>query len=200
MEKKEKTIIDYFNFKYDKMILANIILTAIFLIFGIIIYLKPMMAIKTVGIIIGIAFILFGIFAIIEYLTREINPIFNLKLIYGILCIILGLFTIIDPFKLVKLLTLTLGIYLVIVAIFKIIEAFKLKKYGFDGWVLTLVVSILLLIFGIFIGINPMVYVDFVEATGIFIILASILELANLLMLYTKAKDIVKLIKKRIKE
>ena len=59
-----------------------------------------------------------------------------------------------------------------------------------------LVISIIILIFGIFIAINPMAYVEIVEAAGIFIILASILDICQLLMLYSKAKDIMALIKK----
>ena len=62
----------------------------------------------------------------------------------------------INPFKIVKILTFALGIYLTVVAIRKIIESFKLKKIEYDGWSLTLVIAIILLVFGIFIMINPM--------------------------------------------
>ncbi len=197
-KRKEKTFLDRISLGFDKLMLSNIVLTALFLVFGVVIYLNPVITLKTVGIVIGVAFIIFGLFDIYEFLTRANNPLFSLRIVLGILTVILGVFTLMDPFKITKLLTFSLGIYLSILAIFKIIEAFKLKKYGFDGWVLMLVVSVLLLIFGVFIGINPMASVDLVEATGIFVILASILEICNLLMLYTKAKDIMKLIKKNI--
>ena len=194
--KKEKTLLEKISFSFDKIMLGNIILTALFLLFGVIIYIKPYIALTTVGVIIGIYFILFGLYNIYEFLMRKESPIFSLRIFLGILAVILGIFTIIDPFKIIKLITFALGIYLILTSIFKIIDAIKLKKYGFDGWLILLVVSILLLIFGIFIGINPMASVDIVEATGIFIILSSILEICDLLILYTKAKNITKLLKK----
>ena len=43
--------------------------------------------------------------------------------------------------------------------------------------------------------INPMASMDIVEVAGIFIILASILEICNSIMLYTKAKDLLNLFK-----
>ena len=59
-----------------------------------------------------------------------------------------------------------------------------------------LAIAIILLIFGIFIIINPMASMDLVEATGIFIILASILEICNSIQLYTKANEVLDLFKK----
>ena len=41
-----------------------------------------------------------------------------------------------------------------------------------------------------------MVSMDIVQVTGIFIILSSILEISNLFMIYGKAKEIGKLLKK----
>ncbi len=193
--KENKTFLDKISFDFGKIMLGKILLYGVFLILGVIIYLNPKITLSTVGVIMGIYFMLLGLYDIYEFLMRKENPIFNLKAYVGVIAIIMGLFTIINPFHMVKILTFALGIYLSIVALVKILEAFKFKKYGFDGWVLMLVISILLLIFGIFIAINPMAAMDLAMASGIFIILASILEIANLLMLYTRAKDIIKLMK-----
>ena len=129
---------------------------------------------------------------------KYILSLFSLNLILGILAIIIGLFTIFNPLKIVKIITLGLGLYLSVRAIFKAIEALKLKKYGFDGWLLIIVISILLLILGIVMIINPMAAMDIVEVSGLFIIFSSILELCNLVMVYSKAKEIKKLINKNI--
>ena len=194
-KKKEQTLLDKITFSFDKIILGNIILTVLFLIFGIIVYLNPVMTLKTLGVFIGIYFSLFGLFNIYEFFMRKESPIFSLKIILGIIALVLGLFTIINPFKIVKLVTFALGIYLTLLGIFKILDALKLKKYGFDGWLIVLVVSVLITIFGVFVGINPMASVSLVEVTSIFIILSSILEICELLVLYTKAKSIMKLLK-----
>ena len=71
----------------------------------------------------------------------------------------------------------------------------KKKKF-----IIISIIAIILLIFGIFILINPMAAMDLAEAAGIFIILASILEICNSIMLYTKAQDILKLFKTNSKK
>ena len=138
---------------FAKILLGNIALNVIFLIFGLIIYTNPYITINTVGIIIGIYFIIFGLFYIYEYLMRKVSSLFVYKIVVGILTILLGLFVIINPFKIVEILTFVLGLYLIIIALNKLLEAFKLKKYNYDGWSLVFVSSILLLIFGIFITV-----------------------------------------------
>lgn len=193
MEKKEKTIADKLHMDFKKLLLGSILLNILFLIFGIIIYMNPYITASTTVIITGIYFIMFGVFAIFEFLLRKTNPIFKYKVFSGILVIIVGIFMMINPFKIAKILTFALGIYLIIISLVKVVEAFKLKKYGYDGWLLMLVTAILILIFGVFITINPMAAIDIVKAAGIFIILSSLLEVCNLVMVYSKAKEIVKL-------
>lgn len=198
--KKGKTFIDKIKLDFSKLLIGDIILNLLFLLFGIIIYLNPQITLETSGIILGIYFIIFGLFAIYEYFIRDNNPLYSLNILWGILAIITGLFVIVDPFKFFKILTFALGIYLIIVSIRKVIDTFKLKKSGYDGWSLMLAIAIILLIFGIFILINPMAAMDLAEAAGIFIILASILEICNSILLYTKAQDILKLFKTNSKK
>lgn len=195
MAKKEKNFWEIMKNDFGKMILGNIILNGLFLLFGIIAFMNVDMTVQVVGVIVGIYFMIFGIFGIFEFLARNTLPIFKYKIFTGILLIILGFFIMFNPFGIVKILTFALGIYLIIVSILKLFESLNLKKYGYDGWLILLVTSVLLLIFGIFITINPMASMDLIQAMAIFIILSSILEICNLIMVYSKAKDIVKLFK-----
>lgn len=194
-KKKEKTLLDKMKLNFNKILVGSIILNVLFLLFGVIIYLNSRITIELTGIILGIYLMIFGVYAIYEFIIRDGNPLFRLNIFWGVLSIITGLFVIINPFEFVKILTFTLGIYLLIISIRKIIDAFKLKKYEYDGWALMLAIAIILLIFGIFIIINPMASMDLVEATGIFIILASILEICNSIQLYTKANEVLNLFK-----
>ena len=198
-KKKEKNILERIKLNFSKILIGSIILNVLFLLFGIYIYLEPYIALELAGIILGVYLILFGLFAIYEFIIRDNNPLFSLNILWGILAIIAGIFIMIDPFGITRILTFVLGIYLVIVGLRKVINALKLRKYKYDGWVLVLVIAIILLVFGIFIMINPMAAMDIVEVTGIFIILSSILEICNSIMLYTKATEIVNLFKKKEK-
>ena len=196
-KKKEKTLLERIKLNFSKILIGSIILNILFLIFGIYIYLEPYIALELAGIILGIYLMIFGVYAIYEFIIRDNNPLFSLNVLWGILAIIAGLLVMINPFEITKILTFALGIYLVIIEIRKIINALRLRKYKYDGWALVLVIAIILLIFGVFIIINPMASMDIVEVTGIFIILASILEICNSIMLYTKATEILDLFKKK---
>lgn len=181
---------------FGKFILSSIILNILFLLFGIVIFMNVNITAHMVGVITGIYFIIFGLFAIVGFLSKKEVPIFKYKIFGGILIILLGFFIMFNPFKIIKIITFALGIYLIIVSILKLLESFNLKKYGYDGWLIMLVTSFLLLIFGVFIAVNPLeASMDIIQVMAIFIILSSILEICNLIMIYSKAKDIVKLFK-----
>ena len=115
--KKNLTLLDKISFSFDKVMLGYIFLDVLFLILGIIFYSNPYMAIRTAGIVLGIGIILFGLYDIYEFLLRKDTPLFRGHLILGILAIILGILTIVEPFNLVKFLTMVLGIYLAILAV-----------------------------------------------------------------------------------
>ena len=196
-KKKEKTILEKIKIGFNKMLIGSIILNGLFLLFGILVYSNPRVSLELLGTFLGVYFIIFGVYAIFEFIARDNNPLYGLNILWGILAVIIGLLAIINPFGISTILTFTLGIYLIIISISKIIDAFKLRKYKYDGWALILVISIILLIFGIFIIINPIISaMEITEVTGIFIILASILEICNSIMLYSKAKDVLELFKK----
>ncbi len=195
MKKVEKGFWDKITLGFDKLVVSCIISEGLFLILGIIMYLNPISVAKISGILLGVYLIIIALFDIYEFLMRKNNPLFNLRIILAIISLILGILVIVNPFKLIKILTLILGIYIIVRAIFKGLDAYKLKKYKYDGWLIILVTAILLLIFGVFVAVNPLAYMDIIQVAGIFIMLSSILEICNLIMFYTKAKDIVKLFK-----
>ena len=193
---KGGTFLEKLKVGFEKFILGSIVLNILFLIFGIVIFMNVNITVQMVGVITGIYFIIFGLFAIVEFLSKREVPIFKYKIFGGILTILLGFFIMFNPFKIVKIITFALGIYLIIVSICKLLESFNLKKYGYDGWLIMLVTSFLLLIFGVFIAVNPLeASMDIIQVMAIFIILSSILEICNLIMIYSKTKDIVKLFK-----
>lgn len=199
MKKKEvenKTFLDRIMLDFKNITLGSIILNVLFLAIACFMYLNHSVTEMVAGIIIGICFILFGVLDIYEYLTRKINPLYSWRIIAGVLFIILGIFIMANPFKITKILTFALGIYLIIEAIFKVMDALKLKACKYEAWSLVLVTSIILLILGVFIAINPMASMYLIEAASLFIILSCILEIANLLMFYSRSKEIVKLLKK----
>lgn len=192
-KKKESKGLEKIKLDFSKLLLGSIIVNVLFLLYGVVTYLNPLIDLTVMRVMLGVCFIILGAYAIFEFTQKDKNPLFNLNIVWGILAILTGLLAIINPFNINKIFTFSLGIYLVIIALSRILDAIKLKKIGYDGWSLIITIGIILLIFGVFIMINPARMED-VETASIFVILASILEICNYILLYTKKEDILKLL------
>ena len=100
----------------------------VLLVIAVIIAVKTEMTNKIVGILIGICFLLFGLYYI--YMTFEKNKmkLFHYNYIFGILSILLGIFIIFNPFTLLNFLNLSLGIWFIMESINKFIYFIYLRK------------------------------------------------------------------------
>lgn len=194
-KKKEKGI----NLKLDfsKLLLGSIILIGLFMLYGIIVYLNPLLSLTGTRVTLGVFMIIFGLYAIYEFFVKEKNSFYNFHIIWGILAILAGLLVATNIFNINKIFTFSLGIYLVIIALDHLINALKLRKLRYDGWALMLGIGIVELIFGAFNILGPILdltKMDDVKLASIFVILICILELSNYIVLYTQSSDVLKLL------
>ena len=191
-KKKQKGFLSSISLDFKKTILGSILLNALFLLFGLIMYLNTTSFEKAAGIILGIYFILRGVYSLYEFFNK--NSLFTFRIYMGIFAIILGFLTIAKPLALFQAVTFGFGLYLGVLGIVKVLEAIKLKKINFDGWLITLVTGALVALFGILMATGK-INIDVVKLSAIFIMLSSILEIANLFMIMNKTKEIEKLLK-----
>lgn len=194
MVKKKESLIQQLRGDFAKVSLGSVILNGLFLLYGVTIYLNPLIDLTVMRVMLGIFLVILGIYQIYEFVIRDNNPLFRFSIIWGVIAVLAGLLAITNIFNINKIFTFTLGIYLVVVALDKIINSLKLRQVSYDGWALMLNIGIILLAFGLFIMINPANMED-VETASMFVILASILEVSNHILLYDKAKDIETLLK-----
>ena len=97
-KKKEKTILEKIKIGFNKMLIGSIILNGLFLLFGILVYSNPRVSLELLGTFLGVYFIIFGVYAIFEFIARDNNPLYGLNILWGILAVIIGLLAIINPF------------------------------------------------------------------------------------------------------
>lgn len=194
MVKKKESLIQQLRGDFAKVSLGSVILNGLFLLYGVTIYYNPLIDLTVMRVMLGIFLVILGIYQIYEFVIRDNNPLFRFSIIWGVIAVLAGLLAITNIFNINKIFTFTLGIYLVVVALDKIINSLKLRQVSYDGWALMLNIGIILLAFGLFIMINPANMED-VETASMFVILASILEVSNHILLYDKAKDIETLLK-----
>lgn len=196
MKKKEKrSTIKYLESKFNSYMLANCILAILLIVLGIILYVVPSIAIKTVSWLIGLFFIIQGVLAIYSYIKKERISLLTFNLVYGIISMVIGLLVIINPFAIANILTISLGIWLIVSGGLKINYGLRLKNIKEGSWALTLAVGIISILFGIMVILNPFSKLILVEVIGLFLVVYGIIDLTDAILLKKRAKIFIKVFK-----
>ena len=135
----------------------SLLSSIVFLLLGIIIVNHPEGTIKVVSYILGILFIVFGIIRIISYFksAKDEYAYYDFNLTIGSLCTIVGLVILVFGSAIATVIGFILGIWIVLNAINKINLSFKLKDQKVKYWYITLALSILILVAGLYIVFSP---------------------------------------------
>lgn len=184
-----ETISDRFNKFMTLSIICSVIIT---LIGGVLLFL-PELSNKLIGVISGVLFILSGINTIYKYFRRNGAKLYSLNLLYGIIILLIGVIIILVPFSVTTFLTICLGLYLIIFGINKITYGVWFKIGNDSSWLITFVIGIMLTIFGILVLANPFSSLTVTQVVGSFLILSSILDLTDLVLLKKRANEITKI-------
>ena len=148
MKEKKKL----FNIATYGQMLIDIILFAL----GVYSASNPTSSNTVIGVAFGICLSIVGIYNIIKSIFNiHKGPFFVVDIVYGILSIIAGIFIIINPLSLTGILSVGIGLWLIISASFKFALALQLRKFAEETWLFSMVISILVLILGIIVMINP---------------------------------------------
>ena len=164
---KKITIINYSN---DNSLFSSIL----FLLFGMILFTNPGGILKFISYIAGGSLILVGIFNIISYhkTLKKLNIEQKSKLISGIILAILGLFVILFSSLIETTIRLIFGGWIIYSGVMRLIETLN-NKENTVSFVARLIVSILLIICGLYVALTDLVY----SMIGLFIIIYAILDI-----------------------
>ncbi len=158
---------------------ADIAVSLIFALIGIFIIVKPDLAVKIVSYILGGIFIAIGIVKIVDYyISKGKYDFYNYDLVYGIIAIIIGLVTIFCNNLIGSMFRIVIAIWIIYSGIMRLSLSLKLQAVGINLWSISLVLSVLMIIAGIYvffqskaliltIGIIMLVYsiIDLIEGT-----------------------------------
>lgn len=178
---------------YNKMMIYNILIAAITVIIGLVLFFLPNTSNKIVGVIIGIIFLLSGLNSIYKYFHRDGAKLYSLNIFFGILYTILGVVIILYPFTVVEFVTICLGLYIVINSASKINYALWLKKGNEDSWLITLATGILLLVIGLLVIFNPFATLTLTKLAGVFLIITGILDFMDTILFKKRSKEIMEI-------
>lgn len=185
-----KTINKYLN--------LSIVLSMLFGIIGFILVIWPKTSLDTFAYVIGIILLVYGIYNFIDSFT--INPVLCLpQMTTSILSFLLGVLVFLKPTIIESLLPIILGIFFIINGSFKARMSFVLKNVS-SNWILSLITSILILICGIILIINPRTTAIMITSMmGIVLIVYSISDIIDMFVFKSKIKDFTKYFEKIFK-
>ena len=143
--------------KINKMCNTSLIVSMLFIIVGLFIFIKPDTTLSVISYIIGGILLAIGLYSCYKYFSIDnLGNIFNFELVYGVLMIIAGLFLIFKPTALAQVFPVILGIWIIINSVTKFQYALVLKKIKNPDWAYTSLISLLTFIWGIVLLFNPL--------------------------------------------
>lgn len=183
--------------KLNKYINFSIVISALLMVLGIVIFVYPNISLKVFSYGISLVLILFGIYLIvIDNKSKGFSLLVDFSL-FGITLLLLGIVLLIYPSTLAVLIPIFLGMWFITNGIIKLKFTSLLADVSDYSWILSLIMSILSIVCGILFIINPLdgaeVIVSFV---GILLFVYSLSDIVDMCIF----KKNINVIKKNIKD
>ena len=161
-------------------------------ILGILLFFQSELTIVSISYIIGSILIAIGAIALLKYIKNMSNPINNeLDIVYGIVTIVLGIVVISNPKGVASIIPFILGILMIISSATKLEYGLSLRKTGNNIWKSTSIISIITLICGVMLVINPFKGAEFItKVVGILLFIYAILDIISTIRISKTIKDI----------
>ncbi len=171
--------------KLMKKFLKSSIISAIVLIaVGLLLIFNSEGTIFTISYVIGGILIAIGAVAIIKFIStmKEPEKNYDFNIVYGIVCIIMGVLVIGHPKAISTIISIILGVVIIASSATKLQYTLQMKKEGNAAWKVTMVIALISLLCGVVLVFNPFGSAKAItEIVGIFILIYAILDIISTL-------------------
>lgn len=181
-------MMNYLEKLFKKSGWISIVESIIFAILGIILIWKPEGTVKTISYLLGIIFIVIGIFKVIHYLTaKEKYNFYNYDLVYGLMAIVIGIITIVCSNTIGSIFRIAIGIWITYSSFVRLNLSLELKKIQSNVWISSLVLSIVMLVCGLYVIMNSGAVI---VTIGVIMTISSIIDLIENIIFMKNVKEI----------
>ena len=134
---------------------SSVIESLAILILGILFIAWPDMMVKIISYIVGAFFIVKGTFQIINYFVEKgQNDFFNNGLLMGVISALIGIAALVMGEDIANVFRVVVGVFIIYESLVRINTAIKLSAAGIGVWKFILLLSIIILVLGIFVTFN----------------------------------------------
>lgn len=183
---------------------SSIINSILLLIFGILLIAQSEATILTISYIIGGILVAIGAIAVLKFIKNidDLEKSGNgLDIVYGVVCVIMGILVIRNPQTIASIIPFIIGIIIIINSATKLQYSLELKRQENDLWTSTLILSIVMSICGVTLIFNPFKGAVFLtRIVGIFILIYSILDLISTMVIRNSFKKVASIVEENIKD
>ena len=169
---------------------TSILSSLVFLLLGILLVVNPNYIVQAVSYIIGTLLIVIGIVKIISYFTSKGDYLFyDYRLIYGALCVILGILIMVSGSAIASFFRIVIGIWIILSGIARLDLSIRLKGTDTGYWILSLLLSILIFVAGIYIIFAPG---TILVTLGIILIAYSVMDIIESIIFMANMNKLLK--------
>lgn len=180
--------------KLNKFIYSSIAISILMFIMGLLFIIYPEISFTTVTYILSILLIINGIYFIA---TKEGSIFFSSFLTIGVINVLLGLVMILNPDIVKTLFPIVVGIVMIVKSVLDLRISILLYRNKYNNSLFLFICSIISVICGLFIVINPSIGTIALTTTiGIIITLYSISNILDTIIFKKDINEIVELLKK----
>ena len=169
---------------------TSLLTSLVFAILGVLLITNPEGSTNVVSLIVGILFIIVGLYKLVDYcLTRGKYNFYNYDIAYGIIAIILGIITIAYKSQIETIFRVLIGIWIVYTGIIRLILSFNLNLVESTTLICSLLISIVMIVCGLY---TIFVSNAIVVTIGIVILIYSILDMIEDIIFLSNIKKLEK--------
>lgn len=166
---------------------TDVILSIIFIIFGIVLIANPEAIVSFIAIILGVIFILLGIFRLYEYFTSDKTNRYLLAV--GIVAIITGIVIMNCADIILSAFRILMAIWIIYSGIMNLQTTIVWKDYKSRLWLISIILSIAIIIAGVYILVNNGAIL---QTIGIIITVYGIINIIENFIFIKKVDDYLK--------
>ncbi len=166
---------------------TDIVISIIFILFGILAIAKPDQTVGAISILLGVLFIAYGVFKLIDYYTSEKSP--DVLLTVALLSIIIGVVVLFASSYIVSLFRVIIGLWIVATGVMDLQTTLVWKEVKSPYWTTAVILSILMMLAGIIIIVNQGILV---KTMGIIIVIYGVLDIIDRIIFMKKIENLTK--------
>ena len=179
---------EYIDNKLKSMFRTSVIVSLALILVGIFLIVSPETTLSFVSYGTGIILLITGLIPTINFfINKENQKYLDISFIFGIIFIIVGIVIIINPKIVASIVPLLIGIWMIINGVIKLYYSIIINKTVKS--ISSIIISLLILVCGLLLVLNPFGgAVTLTIIIGIFLVVYSLLDLAECIIIYVSNK------------